>query len=285
MQLETLIGSPLTGIEVCEPWAKALTTQPAVRQDLAGAFVLTFGSGHTAVSLVCTSPLRHLHCPNGTVFGMASGDAISLGYRITQCDVTSASALRNAVSPTQWAPWIRLAHSATAQTLNHIDVTAEIWAAGSPSWGVDMTFASGQRLRLNYRADLDGCIELAAPGHHFQIDGITVDGPEQDFGWLHPAAPVSFVLGDQVWRSAKVADWPHALRKALQSQQTPDAFYCDTMRKAFTARFCQAPLLRQRLLALRYPVQVKDVPDGLIEEIAQTFRASPNCWTLRPRVA
>lgn len=271
MQLETLIGSPLTGIEVCEPWAKALTTQPAVRQDLAGAFVLTFGSGHTATSLICTSPLRYLHSPKGTVFGLASGDAVSLGYRITQCDVTDASALRSAVTPTQWAPWTRLAHSATPQTLTRIDVTAEQWAADASRWGIDLTFASGQRLRLSYRADIDGCIELAEPGHHFQIDRITVDGPEQDFGWLHPAAPLDFILDDQVWRSAKVADWPHALRKALQSHQVPEAFYCQTMRRALMARFQQRPLLRQRLLALRYPVQVKDVPEGLIEEIAQAL--------------
>jgi hypothetical protein len=271
MQLETLIGSPLTGIEACEPWAKALTTQPAVRQDLAGVFVLTFGSGQTATSLLCTSPLRHLHCPKGTVFGLASGDAVSLGYRLTLCYATDASVLRIAATPIQWSPWTRLAHSATAQTLTRIDVTAEQWAADAPSWGIDLTFASGQRLRLSYRADLDGCIELATPGHHFQIDRIMVDGPEQNFGWLHPAAPLDFILDDQVWRSAKVADWPHALRKALQSHQSQEAFYRQTMRRALMARFRQQPLHLQRLLALRYPVQVKDVPDGLIEEIAHAF--------------
>jgi hypothetical protein len=44
------------------------------------------------------------------------------------------------------------------------------------------------------------------------------------------------------------------------------------MGAALMARFRQTPLLRQRLLALRYPVQVKGVPDGLIEEIAQALR-------------
>ena len=272
MRLEALIGKPLTAIEVCEPWAKALTTQPALRQNLAGALVLIFGNGHAAVSLICTSPLRHLHCPNGTVFGLASGDAVSLGYRITMCQTADASVLRSAITSPQWAPWTRLAHSETGQTLTRIDVTTDQRAVNPQCWGLDLTFASGQCLRLCYRLDLDGCIELAAPGQHVGIDRITVEGPEQDFGWLHPATPLSFVLGEQVWRSAKVADWPHALRKALQSQQAPEVFYRQTMHRALMARFRQSPRLQQRLLALRYPVQVKEVPHGLIEEIAQTFR-------------
>ena len=272
MRLETLIGKPLTAIEVCEPWAKALTTQPALLQNLAGALVLIFGNGHEAVSLLCTSPLRHLHCPNGTVFGLASGDAVSLGYRITMCDTADAFVLRSTVTSPQWTPWTRLTHSATGQTLTRIDVTTDQRAVNPQCWGLDLTFASGQCLRLSYRLDLDGCIELAAPGQHVGIDRITVEGPEQDFGWLHPATPLSFVLGEQVWRSAKVADWPHALRKALQSQQAPEVFYRQTMHRALMARFRQSPRLQQRLLALRYPVQVKDVPHGLIEEIAQTFR-------------
>jgi hypothetical protein len=49
-------------------------------------------------------------------------------------------------------------------------------------------------------------------------------------------------------------------------------FYRQTMHRALMARFRQSPRLQQRLLALRYPVQVKDVPHGLIEEIAQAFQ-------------
>lgn len=272
MQFETLIGSTLTGIEVCEPWAKALAEQDTA---ISGAVVLTFGNRHAGLSLVCTSPLRHLYCTQGTLFGLASGGTVSLDYRITLCDVADASSMRSAATPAQWSPWTRLAHSATAQTLTGIDVTVEQSAAGTPSWGIDLAFASGQCFRLSYRADLDGCIELAAPGQHFKIDHITVDSPEHDFGWLHPAAPESFILNDQVWRSAKVADWPHALRKVLQSHQMPAAFYRQTMHSALMARFRQLPLLRQRLLAIRYPVQVKGVPSGLIEEISQELRRAP----------
>jgi hypothetical protein len=268
MQLEALIGLPLTSMEVCEPWAKALAPQGF----LAGAFVLTFGSDAAATSLVCTSPLRHQNCQKGTIYGLASGDAVSLGYRLTVCGVADTALLRSTATTAQWAPWTRLAHATTAQTLIGIDVTAERHECDVPRRGIDLAFASGQRIRLSYRADLDGCIELATPGQHVEIDRITVDEPEQDFGWLHPAAPESFILNDQVWRSAKVTDWPHALRKALQSQQTPDAYYRQILRQALTARFRQTPQLKQRLLALRYPIHVKDVPDSLIEEIAQTLR-------------
>ena len=268
MRLETLIGSPLKSVEACEPWAKALAPQGI----LAGAFVLTFGNDAAAVSLVCTSPLRHLHCQKGTIYGLASGDAVSLGYRLTVCGVPDTALLRNTATTAQWAPWTKLAHATTTQKLAGIDVTAERHGSNAACWGIDLAFASGQRIRLSYRADLDGCIELAMPGQHVEIDRITVDEPEQDFGWLHPAAPVSFILNDQVWRSAKVTDWPHALRKALQSQQAPEVLYRQTMRRALMTRFRQSPRLQQRLLALRYPVQVKDVPHGLIEEIAQAFR-------------
>jgi hypothetical protein len=45
------------------------------------------------------------------------------------------------------------------------------------------------------------------------------------------------------------------------------------MRKALTARFRRAPLLRQRmLLVLRYPVHVKDVPDGLIGDVVKELQ-------------
>ena len=118
---------------------------------------------------------------------------------------------------------------------------------------------------------MDASLQLAPVEVNYALNRIEVLGPDDDFGWLHPAAPLDFILDDQVWRSAKVADWPWSLRKALQSHQTPQAFYRETTQRALTARFRQRSLLLQRLLALRYPVQVKDVPDDLIEEIAQVF--------------
>ena len=134
-----------------------------------------------------------------------------------------------------------------------------------------MRFLSGSYI-LAWRPDLDGCIEFAPLGHRHAIARIAVNSPAEAFGWLHPAYQHPFVLDENCWRSAHSSDWPWPLRKALQSHHQPGRFYRDTMRRALTARFQQTPLLRQRLLALRYPVQVKDVPDGLIEEIAQAVQ-------------
>ena len=139
------------------------------------------------------------------------------------------------------------------------------------TWSVKMRFLGGSYI-LAWRPDLDGCIEFAPAGQQHTIDSITVSRPTEAFGWLHPASSPPFVLDESCWRSAQVSDWPWPLRKALQSHQSPEAFYRGTLRRAFTARFKQAPLLRQRLLALRYPVQVQDVPDGLIQEVAAALR-------------
>ena len=277
MQLESLIGLRLTRIEVCEAWGKALPKRAAPSWGLSAALAMDFGEGGDAVSLICTSPLRYLRHQQGTMFGLASGTSVSLGYRVTVCESADALTLKYLTTSTQadvphWSPWRKIVQPAIGQILINVGVTANQRMAQGQGWGIELTFASGKNLRLSYRADLDGNIELAAPGENFRLEQITVQHPDQDFGWLHPAAPLNFILDDQVWPSAQVAHWPHTLRKALQSHQVPEAFYCQTMRRALMARFQQRPLLHQRLLALRYPVQVKDVPNGLIEEIAQTLR-------------
>lgn len=150
--------------------------------------------------------------------------------------------------------------------------TMEISTGGETSWGIELRFAKNQRFRLSYRPELDGSIELDEPDHHFNIDRIVIDGPEQDFGWLHPTR-LDFILDDQHWRSANVADWPFPLRKMLQSCTEPEVFYRQTMRRALLAHYRQNPFALQRLLALRYPVRCKDLPDGLIEEVAVELRA------------
>jgi hypothetical protein len=171
-----------------------------------------------------------------------------------------------------WSPWRKIVQPAIGQILINVGVTANQRMAQGQGWGIELTFASGKNLRLSYRADLDGNIELAAPGENFRLEQITVQHPDQDFGWLHPAAPLNFILDDQVWPSAQVAHWPHTLHKALQSHHEPDSVYRQTMLRALLARFRQRPLHLQRLLALRYPVQIKDVPGGLIQEVATALR-------------
>jgi hypothetical protein len=272
MDFNALAGQRLQRVEVFEPWRES-GSQRHTPPSLSGVLVMVFESA----ALICTSPLRYFHNQQGTQYGLPSGTSVSLGYRITTCDredvktvlpitfgMTSGAEYRHT--------WMQSPLPAISMVLTETAIVEVSCADGEPTWGIELRFASGLCYWLSYRPELDGNIELDVPGQHFDIDQIIVDGPEQSFGWLHPAAPVSFVMGDQVWRSAKFADWPHALRKALQSHQAPEVFYRDTMRRALLARFRQAPLLRQRLLALRYPVQIKDVPDGLIQEIAVALR-------------
>lgn len=278
MEFNALAGQRLLGVEVFEPWGECTSERFALKglAPLSGALVLRFDGA----ALVCTSPLRYQRHQQGTLYGLPSGVSVSLGYRATIATSEEVAALlpgsfRQPFALKHWHAWRKLALPVVGSTL--IDAVAVGIGSedGDPAWGVELRFEGGHRYQLGYRPDLDGSIELDAPGRHFDIEQIIVDGPEQDFGWLHPAAPLDFVLDDQAWRSAHVSDWPWPLRKALQSHQVPEAFYRETMHRALLARFRQRPLVRQRLLALRYPVQVKDVPNGLIEEIAQALVRDP----------
>lgn len=267
-----MAGQRLLRVEVFEPWRES-GSQRHTLPSLCGALVMVFENA----ALICTSPLRYFRNQQGTQYGLLSGASVSLGYRVTTCDRADVKAL---LPITFGLPpgaeyrhrWMQSPLPAIGMVLAEVVIVGVVLADDEPAWSIELRFASGLRYWLSYRPELDGSIELNVPGQHFDVDQIIVDGPEQNFGWLHPAARLDFNLDDLVWRSAKVADWPLALRKALHSHQTPEAFYGDTMRRALTARFKQTPLLRQRLLALRYPVQVKDVPNGLTKEIAQALR-------------
>lgn len=270
MNLEALTGQRLLRVEVFEPWGEYTAHRYAPKgvPPLSGALVMVFE--HSA--LICTSPLRYLRHQQGTVYGLSSGTSVSLGYRVTVCDHEDVKTLLPITfglpsCVEYWHTWMESALPAIGTTLTGAMVVEELCSACVQAWGIELYFAKSRRYRLSYRPELDGSIELDEPGQHFNINQIVVLGPEQDFGWLHPAAPLDFILEDKVWRSAKVADWPLALRKALQSHREPETFYRQTMRRALIARFRQRPHDLQRLLALRYPVQVNSVPDGLIEEL------------------
>ncbi len=275
MDFNALAGQRLLGVDVFEPWGEYTSQRYAPKgvPPLSGALVFLFDRA----ALICTSPLRYLRHQQGTLYGLPSGASVSLGYRATVCDREDVATLLPITfglpsGEEHWHTWRESALPAIGTTLAEAVVVGEGGADGEAAWGVELRFAQGRRYRLSYRPELDGSLELAEPGQHFNIEQILVEGPEQDFGWLHPAVPLDFILDDQVWRSAKAADWPLALRKALQSHHAPETFYRDTLHRALTARFRQTPLLLQRLLALHYPVQVKDVPDGLIEELAVALR-------------
>lgn len=269
MLFEQLLLQPLQKIELIDPWSGGI---PGIAGAslLAGAMILQFDQ--TAV--VCTSPLRYMRSQAGTTIAVPGTDGLaSLGYRLTltprdDADLMFPSYLhQRVIAPKEWM----MSADQITMSAPHVLLLAEVEQQSQAAWSLRMQFLGGSHC-LSWRPDLDGCIEFAPAGHQHTIDRIVVTSQNDAFGWLHPAYLHPFVLDENCWRSAPVSDWPWPLRKALQSHQAPDVFYRDTMRRALTARFKQTPMLRQRLLALRYPVQVKDLPDGLIEEIARELR-------------
>jgi hypothetical protein len=196
----------------------------------------------------------------------------SLGYRITltkpeDCSQWHSTGLcKEVIRPAQW-----LAGTDQNSSAMHLLLHAAWDQQHEGAWALKLRFVGGSYC-LTWRPELDGCIELAPEGQQYAIGQIVVTSPNEAFGWLHPAFAAPIVLSESSCRSAQVCDWPWPLRRALQSHREPESYYRQTMGAALMARFRQTPLLRQRLLALRYPVQVKGVPDGLIEEIAQALR-------------
>lgn len=269
MFFEQLLLQPLRMIELFDPWSHDITGA-AGSSLLAGAIVLRFDQ--TAV--VCTSPLRYMQSQSGTFIAVPGLDCMaSLGCRLTlttqeDADLMSPTALsRKVIAPKSWMLSTESITGATAPVL----LLAAMEQQPQAIWSVKMRFLGGSYI-LAWRSDLDGCIEFAPLGHTHTIDRIAVHSPADAFGWLHPAYQHPFILDENCWRSAQVSDWPWPVRKALQSHPEPGKFYRDKLREALTARFRQAPKLRQRLLALRYPVQINDVPDGLIQEVAASLR-------------
>lgn len=265
MFFEQLLLQPLRKIELIDPWPGDIAGV-AGYSLIAGAIVLHFEQ--TAV--VCTSPLRQTRSQSGTFIAVPGKDCMaSLGYRLTltprdDADLMLPSCLhRRGIAPKEW---VMSADPVTSPT-SHVLLLTSVERQSQAAWSLRMQFLGGSHC-LSWRPDLDGCIEFAPVGHRHTIDRIAVNSPADAFGWLHPAYPAPFVLDENCWRSAKVSDWPWPTRKALQSHHAPEAFYGDTMHRVLMARFRQTPLLRQRLLALRYPVQVKEIPGGLIEEVS-----------------
>jgi len=269
MLFEQLLFQPLQKIELIDSWPGGIPSVAGATL-LAGAMILRFD--RTAV--VCTSPLRFMRSQCGTIIAVPGTDGMaSLGYRLTLTAPEDADQLfpsdlcRKVIAHKEWM----MSADPIAAPVAHVLLLAEVEQQSQAAWSLRMQFLGGSHC-LSWRPDLDGCIEFAPAGHQHTIDRIFVTSQDGAFGWLHPASPSPFVLDEHCWRSVQISDWPWPLRKALQSHQAPADFYHETLRRALTARFQQTPRLRQRLLALRYPVQVKDVPDGLIEEIAQALR-------------
>lgn len=203
MLFEQLLIQPLQKIYLIDPWPGGI---PGIAGAslLAGAMILRFDQ--TAV--VCTSPLRYMRSQSGTTIAVpGTDDMASLGYRLTltapdDADLMFPSCLyRKVIAPKEWmAP-----ADPTAAPVAQVLLPAEVEQQSQVVWSLRIQFLGGSHC-LSWRPDLDGCIEFAPAGHQHIIDRIVVTSQDDAFGWLHPAYLHPFVLDEQLWRSAKVAD-------------------------------------------------------------------------------
>ncbi len=260
----------LAGQRLCQLWAFDQDRFPhhSGQTLLAGALAWVF---EDAV-LVFSSPSRHLHCSQGSVIGNDAGHLCDAGFRVTllalDCADTWLSRFAdcNSVNAPQWRKRI-------GQRMSAVHLVPS-QPGRRQQWHMELVFNEEVLpCRVVYRPDLDGLIE-AGDGERFELQQIEVSSPKQAFGWLHPAAPLEFILDEQLWRSAQLADWPFAVRKQLQTRAQPDAFYRDTLIQALTARFRQWPVFRKRLLAVEIPVHVTGVPAVVYEQVRGQLRCS-----------
>jgi hypothetical protein len=267
--LETVFPE-LAGQRLCQLWAFDQDDfhHRTGQTQLAGAKAWVF---EDAV-LVFSSPLRHLHCAQGSVIGSDAGSLCDVGFRVTLLALDCADAWLSRftggtmVDDPQW-------HRLIGQRLSAVHLVPS-----KPShrqrWNMELVFSEqAQPCSVAYRPDLDGLIEAGFDGR-FEIQQIEVSSPKQAFGWLHPAAPLEFIWREQVWRSAQKTDWPFAMRKQLQVSAQPEAFYRDTLTQALTARFRQWPVFRKRLLAVELPIHVTGVPADVYEQVRRRLRFS-----------
>lgn len=264
------VFAELVGQRLCQLWAYDQDHFPGFTGQalLAGAQAWVFEDAVLAFS----SPLRHLHCAQGSVIGNEAGALCDMGLRVTLLPLDDADvwlsqfAGGSTVDATHWRRLIGQCLSAVYLVSNN--------TGHRQLWRMELVFSEeAQSCSVVYRPDLDGLIE-AGRGGRFELQQIEVSSPKQAFGWLHPAAPLEFILGEQLWRSAQLSDWPLVVRKQLQVSEKPDAFYRDTLTQALIARFRQWPVFRKRLQAVELPMQVTGVPADVYEKVRERLRFS-----------
>ena len=267
--LETVFHE-LAGQRLCQLWAfdQDRFPQHSGPSLLAGALAWVF---EDAV-LVFSSPLRQLHCTQGSVIGNDAGSLCDMGLRVTLLALDGADVWLSQFAGctiVDASHWRRL----IGQRLSAVDLVSNN-ASHRQRWSMELVFSEQAQLSsVVYRPELDGLIETSW-GSRFELQQIEVSSPKQAFGWLHPAAPLEFILGEQLWRSAQLSDWPFAVRKQLQTSALPEVFYRDTLTQALTARFRQWPVFRKRLLAVELPMNVTGVPAGMYEKVRERLRFS-----------
>ena len=278
MPFEALQGQRLLDVQFYEPWGGRVPDRfaPEGPPPLFGALVMLFEQD----ALLCSSPLRYLLHPQGTFYGLPTGDMVSLGFRTTVCSREDVETRLPATcglpaSIDFWQTARKKALPILGTRLESAIVVASN-ADENAACTLHFLFGSGHTYQLTYRPGLDGAIEFAPPGRHFQLSEIIIKSPLDPFGWLHPAAHYPCIYNEQQLRSASPNDWPYPLRKQWQalSPREQIVFYQAVMHLIMAARFRQSPRLKQRLLALHYPVVCKGLPVGLIEKLQAEFSAT-----------
>lgn len=266
---EVLGGQQLTAVLAVERWGAELAPRDEqAAWPLYGALGLVFEK-HT---LLLTSPLRSLRSQHGTRVGLADGSSVSLGLRATLCEVEQAEAMVSfrlgMPSADAWRYWAhqdvpvvgsRLLRSPMLD-LEHLAEPVQIC----------FNIEGGQAYRLRYRYDLDGAIEFAPLGQSVSPVRIEVTQPKGPLSWLHPERIAGFVLDNQRWRNAR--QWPIEVRRRFRDVDPAGTEARQLLKRACLAYFRQTPDKCRRLLALRVPVRVHGLPDGLIEEVQAVLR-------------
>ena len=247
-----LVGQRLTSMLIVDAWLAPLP--PSEKQGCAPLYgvVALYFERHV---LLCCSPLRYSSLPEsaGTLYGLADGRMVSLGFRATlyernEVDAISPAAYRLPLQE-HWHTRMPSTLPIIGEVLEDIECIYPSLPDSANGW-IGMHFRSGQHYHISYRPELDSSIEVAAKGIRHYLDIINVDSPHQAFGWLHPARLREFVLGERRWRSARPVDWPMDIQRQWRCSDAPDAFYHLTMRRVLQAYFRQNACYRQRLLAL-----------------------------------
>lgn len=270
-----LVGQRLTSMLIVDAWHAPLP--PSGEHGCAplyGAVALYF-ERHV---LLCCSPLRYSSQPEsiGTFYGLADGRMASLGFRATLYELDDGDAILPAPYRLPLSAHWCARMPSTLPIIDDVleDIACVYSSQHEPANGwIEMRFKSGQHYHISYRPELDSSIEVAAKGIRHHLDFIRVDDANQAFGWLHPVRLREFILSERQWKSARPVDWPMEIQRQWRRSDAPDAFYHRTMRKVLLAYFRQNACYRQQLLALRFPVRCKGIPDGLIEEVAKELLA------------
>ena len=292
-----MAGWLLTKVEVFDPWQQA--GGPATALPLFGALALSFGE----VVLFCKSPLRYCREAGGSILPSSEGIRLHLGYRIDLCDLDQLEVQQSFLESARFNPvpkrWQRIPppprtghHLHNGQDIERVigQRMAAVQLVASPDIAIDLIPESGAGgLRLIYREDLDGTIQLTRPGWHYRIDEINLSQPEHAFGWLLDAAPYPVTLDGKRWNSVEhyaTSFDAELLARNLAANGTA----CAATRiaaaritigrllreKARLAKFMQHPPLALRLGAIRYPVFGKEGLPFLLPSLAEIALAREN---------